>query len=83
MSDKEYRRYEGMTDRELLMVVIERQTMHKESHDELKMEIKSIRTELQDLKDTRTEQRGAGRLLAIFATILGAVGTVLGIKNGL
>ncbi len=82
MGREEIKQLSGMTERDLLYTLIERQANHKASHDELKEEMQEVRKELQALRDSRSEQKGAGKVLSWFAIIISALAAAFSITRG-
>ena len=69
---------EAKTDRELLILMNQQLQRHSEKHDELKVAVKSVQSDVHKLQEDLYIRKGLHKAWALIVTVFSLVGIVLG-----
>lgn len=69
---------EAKTDRELLILMNQQLHHHSEKHEELKIAVKSVQTDVHKLQEDLYIRKGLHKAWALIVTLASFVGVVLG-----
>lgn len=73
--------YAGMSDRELLFIIMERQRNANERHDEVLTKIDALSKTVEELEKDYNQRSGIYKAVIFMSTILAAIATMLSIRN--
>lgn len=69
---------EAKSDRELLIMMNQQLQRHSEKHDELKVAVKSLQTDVHKLQEDLYIRQGLHKAWALIVTLASFVGIILG-----